>query len=170
MTCEKCGHLMTADKNAARPYDFGGLPHVTLQGVVVASCPKCGAEEIGIPRIGQLHRVLAHQFIHQTRQLAAVEFRFLRKHMGLSTIDFARGMGVTRETVTRWETGAAPVSAMADRLVRLLVATHTPIADYAAINTLSEIDSSLPVPKRPPKFRLKASIDGWRPDKKLTAV
>lgn len=170
MHCDECGHGMKVDENAERRYDFGGLPHVTLRGLRVTTCPKCGAEDVGIPKIEQLHRVLATHFLNQTRPLAPNEVRFLRKYIGLSTADFARCAGVTRETVSRWETGAVAIGPVADRLVRLLVATSTPVEDYAAKDALCGIDSTRGATKRPSKFALTASPDGWRPDREPAAA
>jgi DNA-binding transcriptional regulator YiaG len=136
----------------------------------VTHCPACGLEDITIPRIEQLHRVLATHFINQTRALAPIELRFLRKHIGLSTSDFAVCMGVSRETVSRWETGNKPMGAQADRLVRLLVATSMPITDYAAKDVLMDIDPSKAAPKRPARFGMRASPDGWRPEREPAAA
>ena len=168
--CGECGGTVRVEKNAVRRYDLGGLPHVELHGVEVARCGACGAEELGIPRIEQLHRVLATHLINQPRLLAPVEVRFLRKHIGLSAADFATCMGVSRETVSRWQTGKKPLGAQADRLVRLLVATSTPITDYTAKDALAAIDSSRPAPKRPARLALRASPDGWRPDRETVAA
>jgi hypothetical protein len=42
-------------KRENRRYEAGGLPHVVLLVVEVRRCPKCGAEEMAIPRIEELH-------------------------------------------------------------------------------------------------------------------
>ncbi len=52
--------------------------------------------------------------------LTGPESRFLRKQMALSTRELGETMGVRRESVTRWETGAEPIGAPSDRLVRLI--------------------------------------------------
>jgi len=168
--CDECGSAVTVERDAVRRYDFGGLPHVELHGVEVTRCPACGMEEVAIPRIEQLHKMLATHFINQTRALAPIETRFLRKHVGLSTNDFAKCMGVSRETVSRWETGNKPMGSQADRLLRLLVATSMPITDYAAQDALKEIDPSKPAPKRPARFGMRASPDGWRPEREIVAA
>ena len=72
--------------------------------------------------------------------LAHPEIRFLRKHIGLSGAEFAQRMGGARETVSRWETGANPMGATADRLLRFLVYTHEPTESYAVEDFLSELD------------------------------
>lgn len=161
---------MTVEPRAVRRYALGGLPHVELHGVAVARCAICGAEEMAIPRVVQLHRVLASHFIRQTRGLASAEVRFLRKHIGLSAADFAKCMGVSRETVSRWETGTKPMGAQAERLLRLLVATSAPLDDYAAKDVLSQITASRAASARPSRLAVQASPDGWRPHRKPVAA
>ena len=143
MKCRECGGSMTVEHDAVRRYDIGGLHNVVLHGVQVARCESCAEEDITIPRIGQLHRALADFYVRQPRLFAGDEIRFLRKHMGLSTSDFAQRMGVTRETVSRWENGTA-MGTSADRLLRVLVATHEPSDSYEIDDLLKELLGSLP--------------------------
>ncbi len=147
MKCDECGGPMTVEPNAVRRYDLGGLPHVELHGVEVMRCTACGSETIAIPRVAQLHRVLANRFVNQHRMLAPVEIRFLRKHIGLTGADFAQKMGVARETVSRWETGSNPIGALADRLLRMLVVHHEPSESYVVDDLLSELTDA-PAPKK----------------------
>lgn len=167
MKCTECGGVMIVEKNAVRRYDIGGLPHITLHGVEVARCEACGNEDVTIPRIEQLHRVLASGFINQKRALAPTEIRFLRKYIGLSTADFAKVMGKTRETVSRWENGSVPMGDSADRLLRLLVATNAPVDDYEALEVLKQITPE-PAPKQLPRCNLRVSSNGWRPSHLIT--
>jgi transcriptional regulator with XRE-family HTH domain len=83
----------------------------------------------------------------QHRMLAPIEIRFLRKHIGLSGEDFAQRMGVTRETVSRWETGANQMGAVADRLLRLLVINHEPSESYLVDDLLKWLTDA-PAPKK----------------------
>lgn len=166
MRCDECEGAVATEHNAVRRYDIGGLPHVELHGVVVTRCPGCGKEGITIPRIAQLHRVLAEGFVTQRRMLAPPEIRFLRKHIGLSAADFAQRMGVARETVSRWETGAKPMGAVADRLLRLLVVTHEPTDSYAVDDFLRELDDE-PAPAKLASVPLWRSDDkGWTPNER----
>lgn len=162
MKCRECGNMMTTERNAVRRYAIGGLPHVELHGVEVNTCPSCGNESIAIPRIGQLHRVLAHGFVTQHRMLAPVEIRFLRKHIGLSGGDFAQRMGVARETVSRWETGATPMGAVADRLLRLLIVTNEPTENYAVDDFLQALNDR-PAPERLSSVAVENRKQGWEP-------
>ncbi len=99
-----------------------GLEYVTLVGVKVSRCPKCGGHGVSIQRIEALHRLIARVLIEKETRFTGDEVRFLRKGLGWSGSDFARHMGVTDETVSRWENAAAPIGPQADRLLRLLVA------------------------------------------------
>ena len=172
MRCDDCGKPVTTERNAVRRYEIGGLPHVQLHGVEVTTCRACGKEGIAIPRIGQLHRVLAEAFVTQRRMLAHPEIRFLRKHIGLSAADFAQRMGVARETVSRWETGAKPMGATADRLLRLLVVTHEPTESYEVDDFLKELEDE-PAPAKLSSLSVWNSRDkGWTAEERpeLTTV
>ena len=162
MKCSECGGQVEVNPNAVRRYDIGGLPHVELSGIEVSRCPNCGVEDVTIPRIEELHRLLAGIFIRKDTILAPSEIRFLRKFVGLSTADFAQYMGKTRETVSRWETGKTPMGPSADRLLRLLVVTKAPVQDYS-VDTLKEIKEK--APKRPARVGMMVGRHGWRPAK-----
>jgi putative zinc finger/helix-turn-helix YgiT family protein len=121
---------MTAGQENFR-YDRCGLPHVTLVNDEVRRCRKCGEYEVVIPQIEQLHRLLAFVLARKQERLTPDEVRYLRKYLGWSGKDFAEHFGVTQETVSRWEQGKAPMSAQADRLLRLMVVYQEPAADYS---------------------------------------
>ena len=159
--CDDCGMKLLVERDAVRRYVLGGVPHIELHGVEVTRCPACGVESVGIPRIAQLHTVIAHGFVTQPRMLAPTEIQFLRKHVGLSGADLAQRMGVSRETVSRWESGAQPMGPVADRLLRLLVVTHAPSESYAADDLLKSL-SNQAAPKRLPRTALaNTRARGW---------
>lgn len=147
MKCNECGGPVMVEGDAVRRYEIGGLPHIELHGVEVMRCASCGSESIAIPRMAQLHRAIATSFVRQQRMLAPVEIRFLRKHIGLSGADFAQRMGVARETISRWETGAYQMGAVADRLLRLLVINHQPSESYLVDDMLQELTDT-PAPAK----------------------
>jgi putative zinc finger/helix-turn-helix YgiT family protein len=130
---------------------------VTLRGVRVASCPKCGEHEVDIPRVEELHRAIARAVIAKPQRLAPVEIRFLRKHLGLAAQDFARHVGTTPETVSRWEKGAKPMGQVADRLLRLMVALRDGLG--YSLESLKSVGRSA---ARPMKLRLQRKPrEGW---------
>jgi len=127
MTCGK-GELKVSREN--HRYTESGLSNVTLLGVEVRRCPKCGDVEVAIPRIAQLHRAIAFVLAGQRAKLTGAEVRFLRKYLGRSGADFAAMIGVTPETVSRWENDREPMGATAERLLRLMVVRDKPIDEY----------------------------------------
>jgi len=101
-------------------YAESGLTNVTLTGVEVRHCPQCGYDEVVIPRMAQLHRILAEAVARKPGRLIPEEVRFLRQFLGWSGVEFARAFGVAPETVSRWEHGAGTPSTAAEKLLRLL--------------------------------------------------
>jgi hypothetical protein len=62
-------------------------------------------------------------------------------------LDAQRMIGVARQTVSRWETGAKPMRAVADRLLRLLVLTQEPTENYVVDDLLRELNDQ-PAPRK----------------------
>lgn len=156
MTCLQCGaEMRTARENFK--YEASGLPGVTLVGVEVSRCPSCGEYEVAIPSIEQLHRVMAVAVARKRAKLTPAEVRFLRKWLGWSGADFAARMGVTPESVSRWETGVLAMGGTADRLLRLMVLSTQPVADYS-LDLLKEVaqDEAAPI-----RLGMRADERGW---------
>ena len=156
--CPDCGARIKIGHGPYR-YKESGLPDVVLFGLTGRHCDSFEHDEISIPRLEQLHEVLARLLANKRERLAPEEIRFLRKHLGWSGQDFAAHMGVTPETVSRWEQGAAAMGPQADRLLRLMAVTKAPIHDYS-LGMLKSIAIDHP---RSLKVKLRISPDGWRP-------
>jgi putative zinc finger/helix-turn-helix YgiT family protein len=155
MKCPECDKPMTSARENYS-YTASGLPYVTLVGVEVRRCKACGEHEVVIPKIEHLHRAIALAVIGKSARLTAAEVRYLRKYLGWSGADFARHMGVTPESVSRWENDREQMSAVADRLLRLMVATKAPVSDYS-LDLLAELgDESSPV-----RLRVEVEKGGW---------
>jgi putative zinc finger/helix-turn-helix YgiT family protein len=164
MKCSECGHELEVRKENRR-YDESGLPNVVLQDIEVRRCSACGKEVVAIPAISRLHKALAKAVIQERTALSSAEFKFLRKYLGWSGTDTAKHLGVKPETVSRWESGATPIGATADRLIRTCVALGNPVEDYS-VDALAAI---LPGRKRP-ETRLKLSLGAdknWRAESSL---
>lgn len=155
--CLMCGKKMKSTREN-RKYDFSGLEGVTLLDVEVLRCSSCGEEEVGIPSIEGLHAALARHMAERKERLMPNEVRFLRKHLGLSTQDFARRMGVARETVARWESASEPLrmKTATERLLRLMVLLERPIDHYP-----DELDETATKEPRPLKTALRFVRDRW---------
>ena len=154
-------------------YDASGLPYVTLEGVEVSRCQQCGETEVAIPAIEELHRAIGGALIRKRARLAPPEIKYLRKYLGWSGVDFARHMGTTPETVSRWEHGTAAMGAPAERLLRLMVATQAPVRDYP-VAMLAQVAAAADA-RKPQPVRLglsrRSRRAGWRyrPDAALVA-
>ena len=139
-------------------YTASGLPHVTLQQVEVSRCPVCGETEVAIPHIEALHRAIAAVLVQKRARLAPEEIRYLRKYLGWSGVDFAAHMGVTPETVSRWERGTTPMGGQADRLLRLLVVNLAPVQNYSA-DRLTALLTGIAEGSEPHAMRLGLYVD-----------
>jgi putative zinc finger/helix-turn-helix YgiT family protein len=157
MICLVCGSEMKTGRENVR-YDACGLPGVTLMGVEVSRCPQCGEYEVAIPQIDDLHKAIAYAVVRKTSRLNGAEIRYLRKYLGWSGADFARHMGMTPETISRWEAGSEPIGPTADRLLRLMVTTRGPVTEYPLemLTTITKDSSANAV-----RLGLTRDHDGW---------
>ena len=157
MKCPECGENMTKSRG---DYDYSivGLP-VLLVNVELRLCPTHGLSP-AIPRIEQLHKMIAQGIVTKTSRLSGAEVKFLRKHIGWSGQDFARHIGVTPACVSRWENDHEQIGEGSDRALRLMAIIHEPVCDYPAIDALEMMAKihGAPVVR---KIKLKAERNDW---------
>jgi putative zinc finger/helix-turn-helix YgiT family protein len=155
--CRTCHDgVMTVARENYR-YIESGLPNVVLVGVEVRRCPACGIVELPLPRVTELHRVIATAVIHKPARLSGAEVRYLRKHLGWSGEDFAAHMGVDPSTVSKWENDKEPIGPGSDRLLRMMVAHESPVESYS-LEELTKISDR----RDPPvNVRLQRIDRGW---------
>ncbi|HZH76174.1 MAG TPA: type II TA system antitoxin MqsA family protein [Archangium sp.] len=129
--CLVCGTPMKGGRENIKDHLIG-LDGITLKGIMVYRCPKCGEREVEFYKIEELHRNLAMTVARRREKLGPKEIRFLRKYLGLSSKDFADKMGVDKTTVSKWERVDAPtpMGQPAERLLRLMVMVDKPIEEY----------------------------------------
>lgn len=152
--CPICGKGKLETTHETRRYGDG--INVTLVNVPVRRCPVCGEELLVIPAIEELHRLIARDLARSAAKLGPAEIRFLRTYLGYSSANFADAMGVTPETVSRWESERAPqkMAAPAERLLRLMAFHGKPIESYGLAKTEVKERTSSPL-------RLKPTAEGW---------
>lgn len=161
MKCWNCGSEAISRTTIDHDYVESGLPGVRLLGIPAKVCAECGARRISIPAIEQLHRVLATWVLKKPARLSGAEVRFLRKFIGLSGVDFARKIGATHETVSKWENDRKAIGPQSDRLLRLLVVTMGQIQEYQ----ISSLDLISPEPRSSEVIAVtRNSHDNWRLD------
>jgi len=139
-------------------YTECGLDTVTLANVEVRRCPECGEYEVDIPRMEELHRVIAQTVASKSARLTPQEIRLLRKYLGFSGVDFAATLDVTPETVSRWETGKKKMSPVAERALRLMVFVRSPIDQYP-LEKLAGVAQGEAVPLQ---MKLRDSRAHWK--------
>jgi putative zinc finger/helix-turn-helix YgiT family protein len=155
MKCPNCRQQMETRRENHR-YSESGLDNVYLEGIEVHSC-KCGERVVSIPKLAQLHEVIAFAVAKQPARLNGQQVRFLRKYLGWSGVQFAEVLGVDPTTVSRWETGAASMGSGAERFLRLAVFRLRPIEDYPT-ETLAAVAKD-EAPRA--TIRLAATGRGW---------
>lgn len=158
MKCIECGGTMKTRRENYR-YDASGLP-VTLAGVEVSRCSKCGAHEVAIPHLEDLHRVIALAVISKSSRLAPQEIRYLRKFLDWSGAELARHVGVDVSTISRWENGQQAMGPVADRLLRLIVGCRQPEPGYP-VEKLTEVRAK---PAKPVRIGVREAKGTWRAD------
>lgn len=153
--CLQCGTDMESTVENYR-YDESGLDGVTLENVTVYRCPSCGESEAMIPRTAQLLRSLAETVAKKKERLTPKEIRFLRTYLAYSSVDYARKLGVSIPTVSRWEREDAPLGMKpaAEKLLRVMALAGDAMKSYHLEEMASEEPATTPL-------RLHATRMGW---------
>jgi transcriptional regulator with XRE-family HTH domain len=129
------GSTLRADapKIMAEPfrYKMCGLDNVFLLNGVEFHHGDYG-RGVSIYKVEELHRKIGMHLILRRKALSPKEMRFLRKQMELTQAELARYLGVTSQTVARYEKGETEIPGPVDRLVRLAFALHVSPADRRA--------------------------------------
>jgi transcriptional regulator with XRE-family HTH domain len=129
MCCE-CGEQATV---ITGDYLFveSGLPNVTLHGVELLRCDKCGSLTPVLSKINKLMQVIAEALVLKPSQLTGKEIRFLRKYIGFTGEQFGKKLGLTKEHVSRIENEKHTVGAQTDRLIRYLaISANSNLQNY----------------------------------------
>lgn len=68
-----------------------------------------------------MHELIAEIIAYKKHRLLPEEIRFLRVHLGFSSKAFAEFIGVTPETITRWEKGKLDIKETSEKFLRVLI-------------------------------------------------
>lgn len=156
MNCVMCGSKLKKEKTNFHYLDCG-LKNVYLKSIEVLKCKECGEEEIVIPNIEQLHNLVAKTVATQKQKLSPEEIRFLRTHLGFSGSDFAEKIGVSPETVSRWEKGRISMKPTVERLLRVLILSNAgPFREYEELTQFGVVKL-----KTSPKRTFVSKKNNW---------
>ncbi|MCL2296971.1 MAG: helix-turn-helix domain-containing protein [Proteobacteria bacterium] len=111
-----------------------------------------------IEDIESLHKAVGRHLLSK-KKLTGTEFRFLRKELGLSQTIAGQYLGVSDQTVAKWEKEGR-ISAPAERLMRLLyeeakLNSHPKIKEL--LETINDLDRS-----QKGRIRFKQAGGKWR--------
>ncbi len=180
MKCEMCEKEMVikrATKENSFHYTMSGLKNVFLVGISYYECPTCHEKVPDIPRMGELHRVIAKALIAKETTLSGDEVRYLRKNAGFTGSDFAALIGVSAEHLSRVENSSKESSShgdkdddktvclgpTADKMVRIVAAYESGGEQFRDVL----LDKVRKIKKRRGLGRqvFKLGGDRWSPDK-----
>ena len=118
--CLDCGGMLEIERRPYR-YRFEGGLSVTLENATILRCVLCAAESVAIHAPARLHRAVAAAIVRKPSRLTSSEVAFLRHHLDMTGVEMAQHLGVTKTSVSRWETEREPIGQVPDRLLRTLV-------------------------------------------------
>lgn len=100
-------------------YTACGLEDVyLLNGFRVEKTPY--GEGVAVDDIDELHRAIGLHLIAHRKALSPKEFRFLRKQLDMTQAELGRALGVSSQTVARYEKGETEIAGPADSMLRVL--------------------------------------------------
>jgi DNA-binding transcriptional regulator YiaG len=111
-----------AGADAPAPFHFtaSGLSNVwLLNGFTIEETPH--GSGVRIEDVDGLHKALAHAIVTAKSAFTGDELRFLRKYLQLSQAGVARLLGLSDQSIARWEKGQGAIDPSAERLVRMVV-------------------------------------------------
>jgi putative transcriptional regulator len=143
------------------PYHYRGcgLPDVYLLSGYEQVTAENG-DGVVIKDMDGLHRAIGEYIAQHQKVLAGVDLRFLRKEMNLTQTELGTIMGVTSQTVARWEKGETEFQGPGDVLLRVLYMAH--VGKKLDARVLSEQIAAIDT-ARHGKQLFKASRRGWKP-------
>lgn len=148
-------------------YTECGLDNVYLvNGFELINTPN--GEEVCIKDIQDLHKAIAKAILSErSNVLSNREIRFVRHLLDLSQTSLAKILGVTYQTVARWEKGECPISKTADFLLRVYSDSYLNPQEnraiYEKINELSDIDSlKMEIENKSIKLTFNDAISDWK--------
>ena len=116
--CNNCGKSARIVRGNY-PFPECGLSNITLTGIEIIRCKKCGNDDPIIPKLDDLMTTLAVAVIAKPYRLQGQEVRFLRKYLHKTFDEFARLLRVDKTTISKWENDADAVGEQSDQLIRL---------------------------------------------------
>lgn len=116
----KGNHFRRKGESDKQPYHYteSGLPDIYLfSGYEIEETPY--GEAVSIKDADELHAVIGMQLVTEKKILSGAELRFLRREMDATQAELGHLLGVSDQSVARWEKGAE-IPSPAGYLIRFL--------------------------------------------------
>ena len=118
MFCPDCGCDMVMSVEPIAE-EYRG-ERITVCGIEHYVCPECGEYAISAGESKRLAHEVVCEYARTQGLLTPDQIAAIRKKTGLNQNDFQKMIGVNGVTVSRWETGKAQQSKMADNFLRVV--------------------------------------------------
>ncbi len=120
--CERCGGELAVETLPYYEDDLFGIPIALIACVQQSKCRNCGeASDTTITDPEGLICAAAVTRIKVSVKLTGRDIRFLRQALDCTGRELATKLGVTPETVSRWENSREPIGLTSEKLLRLSV-------------------------------------------------
>ena len=96
MKCIMCGGPMTSRIGSWKDKSIG-LPNVTLVGVEIRTCKKCGERSVGIPQLAVLHELIAAHVATKRGKLSGQEREKAKQGDKQAAADIAKHVHTRRQ-------------------------------------------------------------------------
>jgi transcriptional regulator with XRE-family HTH domain len=120
---------------------------------------------VSVEGADDLHKAIGRYLILNRKVLGPKDIRFLRKNMGFTQEDLGKCLGVTGQTVARYEKAQTEVPGPVDKLIRIFYGVYLVPEEIRGdavqsfINTIKELDGLDETSDEPAYFG--SSSDGW---------
>jgi DNA-binding transcriptional regulator YiaG len=138
-----------------------GIPVILIDAAYVAQSGDSSG--VVVPDVAGLEASMAIARVMDDFKLGGKEFKFLRKAIGIKAVDLADFLGVTPETLSRWENGKEPISTNAERVMRMR--TYHSLRDKAP-GVKADLDTLLNMKFKP----VRLAGDGTMTFKRMPVV
>jgi len=125
MKCYVCKKAQMTQSEQER--DLDGVATVVHK---ILTCPKCNEVGVGVQNPAGLAKSVAHSLATLERPLTVTELVWLRKFLGASATDWAKYIGVTKNTLSTWENDHKPYPKGMRELIRLAALSPPMIWPY----------------------------------------
>ncbi len=124
--CSKCGKGKMRKGKIAN-HNIGalvGLGSVFLTKAPALVCSACSHVMLEGTVLDHAMQQLARMIVEQAEELRPEEVRYLRETLGMTQVELAERLGISRVTLARWETACAPLARPSSLALRSIVAWY----------------------------------------------